>query len=156
MDVLKDFEELFALFDAKEIRALVVGGYAFAFHARPRYTKDLDILIDPSPENAQRILGALEEFGFGTLGLTVKDFTTPGNIVQLGHPPGRVDFLSSLKAVRFEEAWEHRVEGLYGNQRVFYIGVDDLIRNKEAVGRLQDLADVEILRRFTLRKRKSD
>jgi hypothetical protein len=155
MNVLKDFEKLFALFDAKEVKALIVGGYAFAFHARPRYTQDLDILVEPTPENARRILEALEEFGFGALALTVEDFTTPGVFIQLGHPPGRVDLLNSLKEVHFEEAWERRVAGRFGDQSVFYLAVEDLIRNKQAVGRPQDRADVAVLKRFTRAKGKS-
>lgn len=143
----KDFEELFASLDAHEVRFLVVGGYAFAFHAKPRYTKDLDILIEPTPENAQRLLKALADFGFGSLGLTAEDFTTPGNIIQLGHPPSRIDFLNSLKQVSFEEAWEHRIQGHFSGQKVFYIGLEDLIRNKQAVGRPQDRADVAALKK---------
>ncbi|HEV8580367.1 MAG TPA: DUF6036 family nucleotidyltransferase [Thermoanaerobaculia bacterium] len=156
MNVSKDFEELLAFFDARKVRALVVGGYAFAFHAKPRYTKDLDILIDPSPENVEKVLQALADFGFEALNLTVEDLTTPGNIVQLGHPPGRVDLLTSLKGVHFEDAWQHRVQGRYGSQIVSYIGLEDLIRNKEAVGRPQDRADLSVLRRPTKTKRKPD
>lgn len=147
MSPSKDFEELFAFLDAHEVRFLVVGGYAFAFHAKPRYTKDLDILIDSTPDNAQRILQALDDFGFGSLGLKIEDLTTPGNIIQLGHPPSRIDFLNSLKKVSFEEAWEHRVQGNFSGQEVFYIGLEDLIRNKQAVGRPQDRADVAILKK---------
>jgi hypothetical protein len=143
----KDFEELFALLGAHGVRFLVVGGYALAFHATPRYTKDLDILLDPAPANAERLLQALSDFGFGSLNLQVEDFTTAGNIIQLGHPPNRIDFLNSLKGVRFEEAWEHRVEGLFSDQKVFYIGLEDLIRNKQAVGRPQDRVDVAMLKK---------
>ena len=147
MSPSRDFEELFALLGAHKARFLVVGGYAFAFHAKPRYTKDLDILIDATPENARRVLQALTDFGFGSLNLTVEDFTTPGNIIQLGHPPSRIDFLSSLKKVAFDEAWEHRIEGRFSDQTVFYIGLEDLIRNKQAVGRPQDRADVAALKK---------
>lgn len=147
MNPSKDFEELFALLDAHEVRFLVVGGYAFAFHAKPRYTKDLDILIDSTPDNAQRILQALDDFGFGSLGLTIEDLTTPGNIIQLGHPPSRIDFLNSLKKVSFEEAWAHRVQGYFSGQKVFYIGLEDLIRNKQAVGRPRDRDDVAALKK---------
>jgi hypothetical protein len=143
----KDFEELFALFGAHEVRFLVVGGYAFAFHAKPRYTKDLDLLIDATPENAERVLQALADFGFGSLNLTSEDFTTPGNIIQLGHPPSRIDFLNSLKKVTFDEAWERRVQGNFSGQKIFYIGLEDLIRNKQAVGRPQDRADVAVLKK---------
>lgn len=158
MNVLKDFEELFVSLNARKVRALIIGGYAVAFHARPRYTKDLDILVEPSPENAQRVLQALEDFGFGTLKLTTDDFTTPGRIIQLGYPPGRVDLLTSVKGVRFDEAWERRVEGRFGSQAVFYISREDLIRNKEIVGRPEDQVDVRDLKSTAknLPKRTSD
>jgi hypothetical protein len=133
---------------ARKVKALIVGGYAFAFHARPRYTKDIDIWIEPTPENAQCLLQALDDFGFGSLGLKVEDFSKPGQIVQLGFPPNRIDLLTSIKGLNFEEAWQSRVEDSYGEAKVFYLGMDDLIRNKKAVGRLQDQADVEILESF--------
>lgn len=148
MSISKDFEELFALFTAHGVKALVVGGHAFAFHARPRYTKDIDIWIEPTPENAERLLRALEDFGFGGLGLTVKDFTEARRFVQLGYPPNRIDLLTSIPGVDFAEAWANRIEDLYGNQTVAYLGRDELIRNKEAAGRPQDLADLAVLKRF--------
>lgn len=148
MNVSEDFEELLALLSKKNVRALVVGGYAVTFHAKPRFTKDLDILIDPTPENAQLVLDALKDFGFGSLNIKIEDFTLPGRILQLGRPPSRVDFLTSIKAVPFDEAWSRRVKGRFGQEAIFYIGIDDLIRNKEAVGRPQDKLDVATLKRF--------
>lgn len=145
MNVSKDFEELFELFNGHKVKALVVGGYAFSFHAKPRYTKDIDILVEPSVENAQRLIAALEEFGFGGLGLSAEDFSKPGQIIQLGHAPARVDLLTSIKGIDFERAWEGRVKGRFGSQQVFYIGLDDLIRNKKAVNRPLDRADVSVL-----------
>ena len=147
-NVSKDFEELLAFLSSRKVRALIVGGYAFSFHARPRYTKDIDIWIEPTPDNAQRLLQALDDFGFGSLGLKVEDLSEPGQIVQLGFPPNRVDLLTSIKGLSFNEAWQSRVEDSYGEARVSYLGMDDLIRNKKAVGRLQDQADVEILESF--------
>ena len=91
----KDFEELFACLTARNARALVVGGYAVAFHAKPRFTKDIDIFIDASAENVGRVLQALDDFGFGGLGLSTTDFM-PGRIVQLGVPPNRVDLLTAI------------------------------------------------------------
>jgi hypothetical protein len=146
VNVSKDFEELFASLTAHQVKALIVGGYAVAFHARPRYTKDIDILIEPTPENAERLLAALADFGFGDLGLIAADFTETGRIVQLGYPPNRIDLLTSLLGVSFPEAWANRVEGLYGTTHVFYLGKAELIRNKEAVGRPEDQADLRSLR----------
>lgn len=146
MSVSKDFEELFALLNARGVKALVVGGYAFAYHAKPRHTKDIDVWIEPTRENVERLLLALEDFGFGSLGLKMEDFTEPGRFVQLGYPPNRIDLLTSMKGVTFEEAWERRVEDLFGQEKVAFINKSELIRNKEAVGRPQDLADVAALR----------
>ena len=153
MNVSKDFEELFACLGARNVKFLVVGGYAFAFHARPRYTKDLDIFVEPVPENARHLLQALDDFGFGSLDLAEDDFTQAGRIVQLGHPPSRIDFLTTLKGVTFEEAWERRVEGRFGEEKVFYLGLEELIHNKRSVGRPQDQADVGVLESFAKRKR---
>ena len=143
--VTKDFEELFACLNARNVRAVIVGGYAFAFHAKPRFTKDIDIFVDPTPENAERLIRALEDFGFGDVGLTVADFATPGAIVQLGVPPNRVDLLTAIDGVSFDEAWASRVGGQYGAQPAHYLGIEELRRNKRASGRLQDLADLEEL-----------
>jgi hypothetical protein len=147
-NVSKDFEELFASFSDRKVRALIVGGYAFAYHARPRYTKDIDVWIEATPDNAQRLLEALNDFGFGSLGLSIEDFTKPGQIVQLGFPPNRIDLLTSIKGLTFEEAWEARIEDLFGTTRVCYLGRDDLIRSKRAAGRAQDQMDVAILESF--------
>jgi hypothetical protein len=122
----------------------VVGGYAVAFHGRPRFTKDIDVLIDPSPHNIASVIGALDDFGFGGLGLSAADLT-PGRIVQLGVPPNRVDLLCAIDGVTFEDVWAGRVPGRFGTQAVAYIGRAELIRNKRASGRPQDLADIDAL-----------
>jgi hypothetical protein len=139
----KDFEELFACLTHRKVKALVVGGYAVAFHGQPRFTKDIDVFVEPSPENAERLLAALTDFGFGGLGLTAADFASAGKIVQLGVAPNRVDLLTTIDGVTFDEAWRGRVPGHYGSQAVDYIGRAELIRNKRASGRPQDLLDIE-------------
>lgn len=145
MSVSRDFEELFACFNAREVKALVVGAYAVAFHAKPRFTKDLDVWVEATEENARRLLQALEDFGFGGLGLVPGDFTVTGRIVQLGYPPNRIDLLTSLAGLEFAAAWDARVEGLYGDQPVSYLGRADLVRNKQTVGRAQDRVDLAAL-----------
>ncbi len=144
-DATKDFEDLFACFAKQDVRAVVVGAHAVAFHAKPRYTKDLDILIEPTPGNAKRVVAALAEFGFGDVGLTADDFASPGRVVQLGHPPNRIDLITSIDGVSFSDVWNGRVEGRYGNAIVQFIGRDELIRNKRASARPQDLADLSWL-----------
>jgi predicted nucleotidyltransferase len=144
----KDFAELLASLNERGVRALIVGGYAFSYHARPRNTKDIDVWIEPTPENVARLLSALDDFGFGDIGLKAEDFLEPGQFVQLGYPPNRVDLLTSIKGVSFEEAWAGRVEDVVSGVRVRFLGEADLIRNKKAVGRPQDQADVAILESF--------
>ena len=139
----KDFEELFACLRHRNVRALVVGGYAVAFHGQPRFTKDIDVFVEPTPENAERLLAALTDFGFGGLGLTTSDFASAGKIVQLGVAPNRVDLLTTIDGVTFDEAWRGRVSGHYGGEVVDYIGRAELVRNKRASGRPQDLLDIE-------------
>jgi hypothetical protein len=143
--VTKDFEELFACFNARGVKAVIVGGYAFAFHVKPRFTKDVDVFVEPTPENAALVVQALGDFGFSGLGLTPADFSTAGPIVQLGVAPNRVDLLTAIDGVTFDEAWAGRVVGTYGAQPAYYLGLEDLKRNKRASGRMQDLADLESL-----------
>lgn len=142
----KDFEDLFACLRRHGVKALVVGAHAVAFHAKPRYTKDIDILIEPSEENARLLMGALKEFGFGDIDLTWRDFVQPGTIVQLGFPPQRVDFITSIPGITFEEAWQGRVAGKFGHQDADFIGKAELIRAKRSAGRPQDLADLSWLK----------
>lgn len=146
MDVpSSDFEELLAAFNANAVRAVIVGGHALAFHGHPRFTKDMDLLVDPTPANAERIMASLEAFGFGSVGLTVKDFATAGKIVQLGVAPNRIDLLTSIDGVTFEEAWGGRVAGHFGREPVSYLGRVEFLRNKRAAGRPQDLADIDAI-----------
>ena len=145
MSVSKDFEELFECLNARGVKALIVGAYAVAFHGRPRFTKDIDVFVEPSRDNADRVVMALADFGFGSLGLTAADFEQPGRVVQLGYPPNRVDLLTAIDGVDFDAAWRGRAEGRYGATAVFYLGKEELIRNKSASGRPQDLVDLSLL-----------
>lgn len=144
---MNDFEELFASLTRHGAKAVVVGAYAMAFHGRPRYTKDFDVLIEPTPENAAKVLAALHDFGFGGLGLNVSDFE-PGRIVQLGMPPNRIDLLTRIDGVSFEDVWNSRVSGSSGGVTMHFIDRETLIRNKKASARPQDLVDVEVLERM--------
>ena len=142
----RDFVEmLFALCDGG-VEFLVVGAHALAVHARPRATGDLDIWVRPTPENAQRVLDALGRFGASVAGLQPEDLTQPDQVYQIGVVPNRIDILTSLSGVSFDEAWPRRVDVQIESRPVPVIGRDDLIRNKEATGRTQDRADLEILR----------
>jgi hypothetical protein len=143
--VNRDYRDLFAALNAAKVDYLIVGAYALAVHGHVRATKDLDVWVRPAQENATRLLRALVEFGAPTQNLTKDEFSTPGTILQLGYPPVRIDILTSLSGVTFDDAWSRRVDASYGDQSVAVISRHDLITNKKASGRLQDLADVEAL-----------
>jgi predicted nucleotidyltransferase len=145
----QDYEEFIAALNAHGVRYLVVGAHAVAFHARPRATKDLDILIEPSAANAERILTALRDFLGGVdLGYTVEDVINPRWIIQLGVAPVRIDLLSEIPGLpSFEAAWKRRVDAQFGSVAAHYIGLDDLISAKEETNRIQDRADIRVLGR---------
>lgn len=145
MEVQSDFKELLALLNKHAVDYIIVGGYAMAFHGAPRFTGDIDIFVCPEPRNATRILSALNEFGFGSAGLAEEDFSTPHKVVQLGAPPLRVDLITSLTSVTWEEAAATKIAGNYGDVPVFFIGRGEFIANKRAIGRKRDLADIEAL-----------
>ena len=141
----KDFKEFIELLNAHSVRYLVVGGYAVAFHGYPRYTKDLDVWIELSPENADNVIKALEEFGFGSLGIKTDDFLEDDQIIQLGYPPNRIDILTTLKKIKFEDCYNERIEIEIQGVKINFIDLENLKRNKRATGRPQDLADAENL-----------
>jgi hypothetical protein len=123
----------------------VLGGYAIAFHGHPRYTKDLDIWLELSLENAEKTLQALEDFGFGGMGLTAQDFLQTGQVIQLGYPPNRIDLINSPDGVDFTQCYFSRVEVEIDGVLICVIDIENLKKNKKASGRLQDLADLEKL-----------
>ena len=145
MEVQPDFRDQLALFDAHGVDYMIVGAYALAFHGAPRYTGDIDIFVKPDPINAQRIMAALEEFGFGSVGLTASDFESRDKVIQLGVPPVRVDIITSITGVSWEEAVTGRAKGKYGDIPVYFIGREQFISNKKALGRKKDFADLEAL-----------
>jgi hypothetical protein len=145
MEVQPDFRDLFELFNAHDVEYLIVGGYALAFHGAPRNTGDIDIYVKPDSKNASRIMSALNEFGFGSVGLSLDDFQKPDNVVQLGFPPVRIDIMTSISNVSWEKALSGCEKSFYGNVPVKYIGLAEYIINKRACGRKKDLADLEAL-----------
>jgi len=143
--VEKDYEELLELFNKHKIKYCILGAYAIAFYARPRYTKDIDILVEPDVKNAQKIVKALKEFGFGDLKLNVKDFIRKNNVVQLGYEPLRIDIITSIEGNSFKSIWNGKSIGNYGKQKVFFIGLNELIKNKKSSKRKHDKDDLEVL-----------
>jgi hypothetical protein len=139
-----DFKEFAELLNAKGVDYLVVGGYALAAHGHPRYTGDIDFWVRPSPDNIACLLSALGDFGFGSLGLTASDFATD-TVVQLGQPPRRIDLLTAIDGVTFEDCFARREKVELAGVQLNIIGLADFKTNKRAVGRLKDLADLESL-----------
>jgi hypothetical protein len=145
MDVQPDFRDLLALFNKNNVDYVIVGGYALAFHGAPRYTGDLDILVKADRENAARILAALDAYGFGSLAISIDDLSEPRKVIQLGFPPVRIDILTSITGVSWEDVHRDRVAASFGDVPVHFIGRRQFVLNKRAVGRKRDLADLEAL-----------
>ncbi len=152
MDAIPDFEDLLSLLHRHEVRYLVIGGLAFIYHARPRYTKDMDLWVDPSPANVKRANRALAEFGSPHL-LAVDD---PAEILQIGLPPNRVDLLRAIDGPPFGQAWKRRIEGKYGRAAVNLIDLESLIEIKSRIDdprHQRDVRDLEAVR--TMKSRRS-
>lgn len=142
----KDFREFIELLNANEVKYLIVGGYAVGFHGYPRYTKDLDIWILVSEENAEQILTALNQFGFGLMGLKREDFLNPENFIQLGYPPNRIDLVMSCDGLEFESTFKSKITVEADGLEINFIDLENLRMNKLASGRPQDLADLDNLK----------
>jgi len=140
-----DFKEFIQLLNANQVKYLIIGGYAVAIHGHPRYTKDIDIWVEMSSENAIKLITALDQFGFGSLGLSAQDFQTPNQIIQLGYPPNRIDLITTPDGIDFETCYPSKTEIIIDNIPVQFIDLENLRKNKKASGRLQDLADLENL-----------
>lgn len=141
----QDFKEFIQSLNENKVDYLIVGGFAVAFHGHPRYTKDIDIWLRPSEGNAEAIIAALIQFGFGSLDIDKEDFLHPDRIIQLGYPPARIDLLTTIPGVNFENCYQARIQTEMNGVIVSFIDLDNLKTNKRASGRLQDLADVESL-----------
>ena len=139
----QDFVDLLRAFAAHDVRFLIVGAYALALHGRPRATGDLDVWIDATPENASRVLAALADFGAPMDQVNEDDFSRPGIVYEIGVAPGRVDILTQLTGITFDEAWRGRVRHAFGDWEADFIGRQDFLRNKRATGRAKDLGDIE-------------
>lgn len=145
MNLDLEFREFLEVLNARDVRYLIVGGYAVGAHGLPRSTKDLDVWVLAEPDNADRLMRALVDFGFGDVGLDASDFTREGLVVQLGYPPLRIDILTSIDGVSFAEAYPNRIDEQIDGVHISFIGREDLITNKRAAGRSQDLADADRL-----------
>jgi len=142
----QDFKEFVQSLNDSDVRYLVIGAYAVALHGYPRYTGDIGIWIDMARDNAEKMVEALGRFGFDSLRLQVEDFLVPEQVIQLGHPPNRIDIITSPPGVTFPECCRDRVDADIDGVRVSFIDRENLMRTKRASGRPQDLADLENLR----------
>lgn len=145
MKVQKDYEEFLELLNKNSVKYCVVGSFALALYATPRYTKDMDILIEPEEQNAKAVLRALREFGFDSPDLSAADFLKTDQVVQLGYEPVRIDILTKIPGCTFDEVWRTKYIAKYGKTVSNFAGRDTLIQSKRATGRKQDLADIELL-----------
>ena len=141
----QDFREFIESLNDNNVRYLIIGGYAVAFHGHPRYTKDLDVWIWISQENAASMVKALDQFGFASLGLKAEDFLEPDTVIQLGYPPNRIDILMGLKGMDFESSYSSRIEVEIDKLKLNFIDLAKLKKSKKLAGRKQDLADLHNL-----------
>lgn len=140
-----DFKELLSYFNEEGVRYLIVGGFALAHFGRPRYTKDLDIWVDPDGDNPERVFRALAAFGAPLEGVSPSDFRDDDTVLQIGVEPVRIDIMSSVSGIDFADCWNRRQSSSYGSVPVSVISRDDYIANKRASGRPSDLRDIESL-----------
>lgn len=140
-----DFKEFFQLLNENNVRYLIIGGFAVAFHGYPRFTKDIDIWLRLNPENAKNVVKTLDDFGFKSLELTIEDFLESDTIIQLGYPPNRIDLIMTASGIDFDECYQSRIVEEIDGINLSFIDLENLKKNKRATGRAQDLADIENL-----------
>ena len=145
MDLAPDFDEFCALLRDHHVEFVIVGAYALAFHGAPRFTGELDILIRPTTDNAERLIGALHAFGFPDVPLTATEIITPQRLIEMGVAPVQIYVMSAIDGVTFDEVWSGRVEAMLGSTTVAFIGRREFLRNKQAAGRPKDVADIAAL-----------
>lgn len=150
-----DWKEFLQFLNSNSVDYTLVGAFSVMYHAIPRTTGDIDILVRPTLENGARVVAALRDFGFGSLGVTAEDFVVPGQFLQLGYVPNRIDLLTAISGVTIDEIWSGRVQADLEGVPVWILGKAELIRNKKSVDRLKDRADVEVLERPRHKSRKS-
>ena len=141
----RDYADLFRIFSVHRVRYLLVGAYAVIFYAEPRYTKDLDLWVEPTRENAERVWKALAEFGAPLEGVTLEDFSNPELIYQIGVEPNRIDIMMAVPGLDFEGAWKRRVTSSYGGEEIFVLDLEDLIQAKKTTNRESDRLDLKLL-----------
>ncbi|WP_290795950.1 nucleotidyltransferase [Flavihumibacter sp. UBA7668] len=148
MILAKDFEDFIRLLNKYQVEYMVVGGYAMAFHGKPRYTGDLDIWINISDENADKMMEVIKAFGLASLGFVKEDFMEEGYISQIGYPPLRIDLLNTIDGVDFNAAFENRQKIIADDLEITFIGLQELLANKIASGRKMDIEDIKEIKKI--------
>jgi len=143
MQLNSDFRDFIKLLNTHKIKYILIGAFVRAYYGRPRYTGDMDIFIEPSPDNAEKMMKVLSDFGFSNIGLVSDDFIIPDQTIQLGNEPRRIDILTGIAGVMFENAWANKEIAEIDNLTINIMHKDDFIKNKKALGRHKDLADIE-------------
>ncbi len=141
----KDFADFLRFLNKNKVRYCIIGAFAVGYYGYPRFTNDIDILIEPTPGNAKRIIKVIEEFGITSPDLTEKDFSQEGKVIQLGYEPVKIDLLTSIEGFKFKDVWDNREVATYGKEKVYFIGWNELIKSKKKAKRSQDLIDLEKL-----------
>lgn len=152
MRVEEDFADFLRLFNKHKVKYCIIGAFAVGFHGYPRFTKDIDILVEPNKDNAEKIIKAIREFGMISKDLTEEDFSQKNKVIQLGYEPVRIDVLTSIEGLEFKDVWKNKEKGMYGRVKVFFMGWHELKKSKEIAQRSQDQIDLEKLLRIKRRK----
>ena len=150
----KNFKEFIRLLNENDVKYLVIGGFAVAFHGYPRYTKDIDFWIWANPDNADRVLKSIQDFGFGMLGLKKEDLLIESNVIQLGHEPNRIDLIMDLEGLDFETCFAQRQDSEFEQLSIHFLNLDDLVKNKLSSKRLKDKVDAQTLIKKNKKKKK--
>ena len=150
----ENFKEFIRLLNANDVKYLVIGGFAVAYHGYPRYTKDIDFWIWAQPENAEKVIKTIKDFGFGMMGFQVEDLLNPENVIQLGYEPNRIDLIVDLEGLDFEICFANCKDAEFEGIPIHFINLDDLVKNKLSTGRLKDKVDAQTLIKKNKKKKK--
>ena len=155
MQIPSDYKDLLKALNKHRVKYLIIGAYAVIYYTEPRYTKDIDIWVEPEIKNAKKVYEVLKEFGASLKGMSINDFMNPNLVYRMGVPPVRVDIMMGIPGIAFDEAWKHRSKGLFEGIKVNIIGIKELIKSKEKTKRDYDLKDIESLKlKLKLKRRK--
>lgn len=149
MEFPNDFKEFIELLNKHKVQYLIVGGFAVGFHSRPKFTNDIDFWINNTTDNASLIIKVLKDFGFGKLDITIEDLQSPNKIIQLGNEPMRIDLLTSVSGLNFNDAFKNKIVAKYFNVKTNFINMKDLIQNKTASGRKKDKFDIDWIEQYS-------